>query len=126
MFVEAFCKAGISDFFQLLNSDCELYLCDEVASAFHMIPNNMSFIKYIKLISAIPMTWIITTNSNSHELSYAFSGFKKNFKSTDCCCGQLQQDRIEIFKRQIESTTFSSSCELFVIGTVRVNILIVW
>ena len=55
MFVEEFCKAGIFDFFQLLKSDSKLYSYDEVASAFDMISNNKSFIKYIKLISAIPM-----------------------------------------------------------------------
>ena len=67
MFVEEFCKAGIFDFFLLFKSDYELYLYDEVASAFHMIPNNTNFIKYIKLISAIPMAWITTIDSNSHK-----------------------------------------------------------
>ena len=80
MFVEEFCKAGIFDFFQLLKSDFELYSCDEVASAFHTTPNNTSFIEYIKLISAIPMAWITTTNSNSHNPSCAFSDFKQTVK----------------------------------------------
>ena len=59
MFVEEFCKAGIFDFFQLLKSDSKLYSYDEVASAFDMISNNKSFIKYIKLISAFPMVYIL-------------------------------------------------------------------
>ena len=80
MFVEEFCKAGIFDFFQLLNSGYELYSYNEVASAFHMIPTNTSFIKYIKLISAIPMAWITTTNSNFHKPSYVFSEFKQTDK----------------------------------------------
>ena len=80
MFVEEFCKAGIFDFFQLLNSDYELYSYDEVASAFHMIPNYTSFIKYIKLISAVPMAWITTSNSYSHNPFYAFSDFKQTVK----------------------------------------------
>ena len=80
MFIEEFCKAGIFDFFQLLDSDYELYSYDEVASAFHVIPCNTNFIKYIKLISAILMDWITTTNSNSHEPSYAFSDFKQTVK----------------------------------------------
>ena len=51
-----------------------------MASAFDMIPNNTSLIKYIKLISAIPMAWITTINSNSHEPSHAFSDFKQIVK----------------------------------------------
>ena len=58
MFVEEFCKAGIFDFFQLINSRYELYSYGEVALAFHTIPNNTSFIKYIKLILDIPMACI--------------------------------------------------------------------
>ena len=55
MFIEEFCKPGNFDFFQLLKLDCELYSYDEVASTFYMISNNMSFIKYIKLILVISM-----------------------------------------------------------------------
>ena len=80
MFVEEFCKAGIFNFIQLLNSDHEVYSCNEVASAFHMIPIITSFIKYIKLISAIPIVWITTINSNFREPSYAFSDFNQTVK----------------------------------------------
>ena len=81
MFVEEFCKPGIFYFFQLLKSDFEFYSYDEVASAFHMTPNNTSFIEYIKLISAIPMAWTTTTNSNSHNPSCAFSDLNKLSKN---------------------------------------------
>ena len=90
MVVEEFCKAGIFYFFQLLNSDFELYSYDEVASAFHMIPNKTSFIEYIKLISAIPMAWITTANSNSHNPSWAFSDFKQTVKQQINALGQLK------------------------------------
>ena len=89
MFVEEFGKAGIFDFFQILKSDYEFYSYDEVASAFHMIPNNASFIKYIKLVSAIPMAYIITINSNYHEPSYVFSDFKQTVKQQIAALGSL-------------------------------------
>ena len=75
-----FAKPGFLIFFQLLNSDYELSSYDEVASAFDMIQNNTSFIKYIKLISTIPMAWIAITNSYSHEPSRAFFDFKQTAK----------------------------------------------
>ena len=49
-------------------------------SAFDMIRNNTSFIKYITLISTIPMAWIAATNSNFHEPSHAFFDFKQTVK----------------------------------------------
>ena len=76
MFVEKFCKTGIFDFFQLLKSDYKWYSYNEVASALDMTPNNMSFIRHIKLISAIPTALITTLNSNSHESFYASFDFK--------------------------------------------------
>ena len=42
-----------------------------------MIPNNTSFIKYIKLNSAIPVAWIATINRNSYAPFYAVSDFKQ-------------------------------------------------
>ena len=75
-----FAKPGFLIFFSCFNSDYKLYSYDEVASAFHMIPNNTSFIKYIKRTSAIPMAWITTINSNSREPSYAFPDFKQSVK----------------------------------------------
>ena len=52
-----------------------------------MIPNNRRFIKYIKLILAIPMAWITTTNSNFHEPFYAFSDFKQTVKQQIAALG---------------------------------------
>ena len=102
MFVEEFCKAGIFDFFQLLNSDFELYSYDEVASAFHMIPNNTSFIEYIKLISAIPMAWITTTNSNSHNPSCAFSDFKQTVKQQITALGSSSKTAHKFLRDKVK------------------------
>ena len=102
MFVEEFCKAGIFDFFQLLNSDFELYSYDKVASAFHMIPTNTSFIKYIKFISAIPMAWITTTNSNSHEPSCTFSDFKQTVKQQITALGSSSKTAYKFLKDQVK------------------------
>ena len=80
MFVEEFCKIGIFDFFQQLKLDYELYSYDKEGSAFHMTRNNTSFIKYVKIISAIPMAWITPLNINFHKHSYAYSDFKQTVK----------------------------------------------
>ena len=102
MLVEEFCKAGIFDFFQLLNSDYELYSYNEVASAFHMIPTNISFIKYIKLISAIPMAWITTTNSNSHKPSYVFSEFKQTVKQQLTALGSSRKTAYKFLRDKVK------------------------
>ena len=102
MFVEEFCKAGIFDFFQLLKSDFELYSYDEVASAFHMTPNNTSFIEYIKLISAIPMAWITTTNSNSHNPSCAFSDLKQTVKEQITTLGSSSKTAYQFLRDKVK------------------------
>ena len=75
-----FAKPRFLIFFQLLNSDFELYSYEKVASAFHTTPNNTSFVQNIKLISAISMALITTINSNYHEPSYVFCDFKLSVK----------------------------------------------
>ena len=102
MFVKKFCKAGIFDFFQLLYSDCELYSCNKVASAFHMIPNNTSFIKYIKLILAIPMAWITTININSQEPSYVFSDFKQTVKQQIAALGSSSKTAYQFLNDKVD------------------------
>ena len=102
MFVEEFCKTGIFDFFQLLKSDFELYSYDEVASAFHMTPNNTSFIEYIKLISAISMAWITTTNSNSHNPPCAFSDFKQTVKEQITTLGSSSKTAYQFLRDKVK------------------------
>ena len=133
MFVEEFCKAGIFDFFQLLKSDFELYSYDEVASAFHMTPNNTSFIEYIKLILAIPMAWITTTNSNSHNPPCAFSDFKQTVKEQITTLGsssktayQFLRDKVKILpvKQQLKwcNTVYCNCHPIQLIGQIYIKI----
>ena len=76
MFIEEFYKAGIFDFDQLLKSVDQLYTYDEIATLFNLTPNNKSFITYIKLMSAIPQTWM-TTNVNARR-NDTFLEFKQS------------------------------------------------
>ena len=108
MFIEEFCKAGIFNFFQLLKSDYEIYLYDKVTSAFHMIPNNTSFIKYIKFVSAILMTWSTTINSNSHEPSFAFSGFKQTVKQQIAALGSSSKTAYKFLRNKVKVMQESS------------------
>ena len=84
----------------MLNLDYELY--DEVALAFHIIRNNTRFDKYIKLISGIPMTWITTINSNSHEPSYAFSDFKQTVKQQIAALGSSSKAAYKLLKDKVK------------------------
>ena len=58
VFYEEFFEAGIYDLYQLKKPNNELFSYDEIAIIFGMTPNNQSFVKYIKLISALPLEWI--------------------------------------------------------------------
>ena len=57
IFNDEFFKAGLYDFYQLVKTNGDLFSCNEMAKKFKMTPNNRFFIKYIKLISAIPVIW---------------------------------------------------------------------
>ena len=97
-----FVKLGFLIFFSSLNSDYELYSYNEVASAFHRIPNNSSFIKYIKLISAIQMTWITTINSNSCESSHAFSDLRQTVKQQIAALGSSSKTAYKFLRDKIK------------------------
>ena len=58
IFIEEFYSVGIYDFQQLITSHGQLRSYDELANEFGMRANNNVFIKYIKLIAAIPTKWI--------------------------------------------------------------------
>ena len=73
-----------------------------MASAFHMIPNNASFIKYIKLVSAIPMAYIITINSNYHKPSYVFSDFKQTVKQQIAALGSLTKTVYKFLRGKVK------------------------
>ena len=56
--IEEFLKVGIFHFKQLTDSNGEIISYDDLALLNGMNPNNYSFIKHVKLISAIPTHWI--------------------------------------------------------------------
>ena len=65
-------KAGTCDFYQLVKPDGNLFSYDKMAIKFKMTLNNHSFIKYVKLILAIPMIWFnenctLSAASKFHE-----------------------------------------------------------
>ena len=61
IFNDEFFNADIYDFYQLVKTNGDLFSYDEIAINFRMNPNNHSFIKYIKLISALPINWLNET-----------------------------------------------------------------
>ena len=67
-----------------------------------MIPNNTSFIKYIKLISAIQIAWITATNSNFHEPSYAFSDFKQTVKQQIIALSSLSKNAYKFLRDNVK------------------------
>ena len=115
-----FAKPGFL-FFQLLNTDFELYSYDEVALAFHMIPNNTSFIKYIKLISAIPMAWVTTTNINSHEPSYAFSDFKQTVKQQIAALSSSSKTAYKFLRDKVKVPPVEQQLKWYVTTSIRCN-----
>ena len=76
---EEFFEAGIFDLYQLKKPNNELFLYDEIAIIFGMTPNDQSFVKYIKLISALPLEWI-KNDYSAHGLC-KFIEFKKKMLS---------------------------------------------
>ena len=76
VFYEEFFKAGIYDLYQVKKPNNELFLYDEIAIIFGMTPNNQSFVKYIKLISTLPLEWI--NNDYPANGLHKFIEFKKN------------------------------------------------
>ena len=57
-FYEEFFEAGIYDLYQLKKPNNELFTYNEKAIIFGMTPNNQSFVKHVKLISALPLEYI--------------------------------------------------------------------
>ena len=53
----------------------ELFSYDKIAIIFGMTPNNQYFVKYIKLISALPLKWI--NNDYPANGLHKFIEFKK-------------------------------------------------
>ena len=56
LFEQEFVEAGIIDYFQLVGPFNGYMSYDELANKYQLLPNNISFIKYIKLKVAIPIS----------------------------------------------------------------------
>ena len=68
MLIDEYFNASLFYFHQLLHSKGDLHY-DELAENFHLTPNNHSFIKHIKLISAITNSWL--DNSATTQINFA-------------------------------------------------------
>ena len=66
LFIEEIFNAGIFDFEQSLDSDGNMKSYDTLSANFGLTPNNYSFIKHVKMTSAIPLAWQDETLSNQH------------------------------------------------------------
>jgi len=56
--IEELFDAGLYDFYQLLKPDGSLNTYNETAAAFVLKANSYSFIKFIKLTAALPVSWV--------------------------------------------------------------------
>ena len=79
VFYEEFFKAGIYDFYQLKKPSNELFTCDQIEIIFGITPNKQFFLKYINLISALPLEWI--NNDYPKSRLHKFIDFKKKMLS---------------------------------------------
>ena len=68
-----------------------------------MTPNNQSFVKYIKLISALPLKWI--NNDYPANGLYKSIEFKKKMLSHIELLGQSNKTAYTFFKRKIKNPT---------------------
>ena len=57
LYIREFSDAGIVDAQQIVDINGNFKSCDEIETEYDLIPNNRSFIEYIKLISAVPHRW---------------------------------------------------------------------
>ena len=104
-----FKREFIYDLYQLKKPNNELFSYDEIAIIFGMTPINQSFVKYIKLISALPLEWI--NNDYSANGLYKFIEFKKKMLSQIELLGQSnktaytflrEKSKILPFKQQLK------------------------
>ena len=86
VFYKKFFEAGIYDLYQPKKLNNKLFTHDEKAVIFSMTPNSQSFVKYIKLISALPLEWL--NNKHSANGLHKFIEFKKKMISQIELLGQ--------------------------------------
>ena len=87
MLIDEYFNAVLFDFYQLLNSNGDLHSYDELAEKIHLTPNSYSFIKHIKLISAIPNFWL----DNSATIQINFALFKNKVEEQVAFLGQTSK-----------------------------------
>ena len=51
----SFFEDGVYDFYHLIELNSELFLYDQIATIFGMIPNNRFFVKYVQLLLVLSM-----------------------------------------------------------------------
>ena len=66
--VEDFFNFGGFDFARLLDSDGNIKSHHALSIGFRLVPNNYSFIKHVKLISAVPWARLDETPSTSNTI----------------------------------------------------------
>ena len=75
-----------------------------------MTPDNQSFVKYIKLISALPLVWI--NNDYPANGLHKFMEFKKKIISQTELLGQSNKTAFTFFKRKIKNLTNYTTTEM--------------
>ena len=98
VFYEEFFEAGIYDLYQLKKPNNELFSYDEITIIFGMTPNNQSFVKYIKLILALPLEWI--NNDYPANGLNKFIKFKKKMLSQTELLGLSNKTAYTFFKEK--------------------------
>jgi len=76
--IDEFFDVGIYDFYQLLKPDGYINTYDETAEVFGLKANNYSFIKFIKLIAALPVSWVEEKIKSGEQNFLTFK--ENNFK----------------------------------------------
>ena len=74
-----------------------------MAAKFDLNPNNFSFIKYIKLVAVIPLSWLNENIDRNQNQLYNFSSFKKKLKNQISILGKSNKTAYNFLKNR--STT---------------------
>ena len=85
LYIKEFSDAGIVDAQQIVDSNGNFKSYDEIATEYDLIPNNRSFIEYIKLISAVPHHWqlnCVFDNQRNEFIENVLHNLKTYGKST--------------------------------------------
>ena len=69
----------------------------------YLNPNNFSFIKYIKLVAAIPLSWLNENTDHNQNQLYNFSSIKEKLKNQIGILGKSNKTAYNFVKNR--STT---------------------